>query len=55
MVAVYQRNAQGVLESRPRVQPAAPTDFNGGGGSSSTANDYVKFMRMISAPRCQRV
>jgi CubicO group peptidase (beta-lactamase class C family) len=47
MVNVYQRNAQGAFESRPRVQPAAPTDFNGGGGLSSTANDYVKFMRMI--------
>jgi CubicO group peptidase (beta-lactamase class C family) len=47
MVAVHQRNAQGVLESRPRVQPAAPTDFNGGGGLTSTVNDYVKFTRMI--------
>jgi CubicO group peptidase (beta-lactamase class C family) len=47
MVGVYQRNAQGASESRPRVQPPAPTDFNGGGGLSSSANDYVKFMRMI--------
>jgi methyl acetate hydrolase len=47
MVSVYARNAAGKLESRPRVQPAAQTDFNGGGGLSSTANDYVKFMRMI--------
>lgn len=47
MVNVYQRTPQGAFESRPRVQPAAPTDFNGGGGLSSTVNDYVKFTRMI--------
>ncbi len=47
MVTVYRRDAQGALKADPRVQPAAPTDFNGGGGLTSTANDYVKFMRMI--------
>jgi methyl acetate hydrolase len=47
MVSVYRRDAQGVLKQDPRVQPPAPTDFNGGGGLTSTANDYVKFVRMI--------
>ncbi|MEO5925194.1 MAG: serine hydrolase domain-containing protein [Bryobacteraceae bacterium] len=47
MVTVYQRTDQGKFDPRPRVQPAAPTDFNGGGGLSSTVNDYVKFTRMI--------
>ncbi len=46
-VNVYQKTAQGVFESRPRVQTPPPTDFNGGGGLSSSANDYVKFMRMF--------
>ncbi len=47
VVSVYRRDANGVLKQDPRVQLTPPTDFNGGGGLSSTANDYVKFMRMI--------
>ena len=46
-VDVYGRDAQGKLTARPRVQPAQPTDFNAGGGLSSSAADYAKFMQMI--------
>lgn len=46
-VDVYTKTGPGKFEPRPRVQPPAPKDFNGGGGLSSTANDYSKFMRMI--------
>lgn len=47
MVGRYQRTPDGKFQPVPRVQPSAQTDFNGGGGLSSTANDYVKFTRMI--------
>jgi CubicO group peptidase (beta-lactamase class C family) len=47
MVAVYNRTPDGKFTAAPRTQPAAPTDFNGGGGLSSTANDYAKFTRML--------
>ena len=47
MVAVYNRTPDGKFTGGTRTQPAPPTDFNGGGGLSSTANDYVKFARML--------
>lgn len=47
MVANYNRQPDGKFQAGPRTQPPPPTDFNGGGGLASTANDYVKFMRMI--------
>jgi CubicO group peptidase (beta-lactamase class C family) len=47
MVAVYNRQSSGKFQPGQRTQPPPPTDFNGGGGLSSTANDYVKFMRML--------
>ncbi|MEO8100460.1 MAG: serine hydrolase domain-containing protein [Acidobacteriota bacterium] len=47
LVDRYQRNPDGSFTAAPRVQPPPPTDFNGGGGLSSTANDYAKFMQMI--------
>jgi CubicO group peptidase (beta-lactamase class C family) len=49
MVSVYNRTADGKFQGGQRGQqpPQAPTDFNGGGGLSSTANDYVKFTRML--------
>ncbi len=47
MVSVYNRQGSGKFQAGARTQPAAPTDFNGGGGLSSSANDYVKFMRML--------
>ncbi|MEP6960689.1 MAG: serine hydrolase domain-containing protein [Acidobacteriota bacterium] len=47
MVGRYQRTPDGKFEPQPRVQPPPVTDFNGGGGLSSTANDYAKFMQMI--------
>jgi methyl acetate hydrolase len=46
-VTMYRRTPEGRFEARPRVQAPAPTEFNGGGGLTSTANDYAKFMRMI--------
>jgi CubicO group peptidase (beta-lactamase class C family) len=47
LVSKYDRQADGSLKEEPRTPPAAPTDFNGGGGLYSTAGDYVKFMQMI--------
>ncbi|MEI9811298.1 MAG: serine hydrolase domain-containing protein [Acidobacteriota bacterium] len=47
LVAIYNRQPDGKFQAGPRTQPPAPTDFNGGGGLSSTANDYVKFTRML--------
>lgn len=47
MVGRYQRTPDGKFQAVPRVQPPVQTDFNGGGGLLSTANDYVKFMRML--------
>ncbi len=46
-VNVFRRDPSGKFESNPRVQPPMPTDFNAGGGLSSTVNDYAKFARMI--------
>jgi len=43
----WQRNAAGQLNQNPRVQPAAPAFFNGGGGLLSTADDYIRFTQMI--------
>ncbi len=45
-VARYQRQPNGnfTVQQVPRPNP---TEFNGGGGLNSTANDYAKFMRMI--------
>lgn len=47
MVAVYNRAPDGKFQGGTRTQPAQPADFNGGGGLSSTAHDYVKFARML--------
>ena len=43
----YQRDAHGVLQESPRIQPPVPASFNGGGGLFSTADDYAKFTQMI--------
>jgi len=47
LVSKYDRQPDGMLKEEPRTPPAAPADFNGGGGLYSTAGDYVKFMQMI--------
>jgi len=43
----YQRDAGAALQESPRVQPAPPSFFNGGGGLLSTAEDYIRFTQMI--------
>ena len=47
MVSRSQRQASGMLQEVPRTLPAAPREFNGGGGLYSTAPDYIKFTQMI--------
>jgi methyl acetate hydrolase len=47
LVSNYNRQADGSLKQGNRTQPAAPKEFNGGGGLYSTAGDYVRFMQMI--------
>jgi CubicO group peptidase (beta-lactamase class C family) len=47
MVSRYDRQPDGSLKEEPRVLPAPPTAFNGGGGLYSTSADYIKFTQMI--------
>lgn len=47
LVATYARQADGTLKENPRTLPAPPKAYNGGGGLSSTAADYVRFLQMI--------
>ncbi|HEV2445104.1 MAG TPA: serine hydrolase domain-containing protein [Candidatus Sulfopaludibacter sp.] len=47
LVTGYQRQPDGSLKPNARKMPAAPRQFNGGGGLYSTAGDYVRFMQMI--------
>jgi CubicO group peptidase (beta-lactamase class C family) len=48
LVSEYSRQQQdGPLAENPRILPAPPKAFNGGGGLYSTAPDYVRFMQMI--------
>ena len=47
LVSRHLRQADGSLQQDPRIQPAPPVAFNGGGGLYSTAGDYVRFMQMI--------
>jgi methyl acetate hydrolase len=47
LVTGYARQDDGSLRQNPRVPPAAPKQFNGGGGLYSTTGDYVRFMQMI--------
>jgi methyl acetate hydrolase len=47
MVSRHDRQPDGALKEEPRVLPAPPTAFNGGGGLYSTAADYIKFTQMI--------
>jgi CubicO group peptidase (beta-lactamase class C family) len=59
LVTRSQREADGELQQVPRRMPAAPKNFNGGGGLYSTAADYVRFMQMIlnhgAAPNGARI
>ena len=47
LVSTYRRQPDGKLKEDPRTQPAAPAEFNGGGGLFSTAADYIRFTQMI--------
>jgi len=47
LVSLYNRQPDGSLKQEERVPPAAPKEFNGGGGLYSTTGDYVRFMQMI--------
>jgi methyl acetate hydrolase len=47
LVATYNRQPDGTLQQNPRTQPAPPKQYNGGGGLSSTAADYVRFLQMF--------
>jgi methyl acetate hydrolase len=47
LVSSSRRQPDGTLKEDPRGVPAAPKEYNGGGGLYSTAPDYVLFMQMI--------
>jgi CubicO group peptidase (beta-lactamase class C family) len=47
LVTGYQRQSDGSLKPNARKAPTPPKSFNGGGGLTSTAGDYVRFMQMI--------
>jgi methyl acetate hydrolase len=47
LVNLYKREAGGSLTEQPRQAPRDVTQFNGGGGLSSTAGDYVRFLQML--------
>jgi methyl acetate hydrolase len=47
LVNLYKREANGELTEQPRQTPRDVTQFNGGGGLSSTAGDYIRFLQML--------
>ena len=47
LVSTYRQQSGGSLREDPRTVPAAPKEYNGGGGLFSTAPDYIRFMQMI--------
>jgi methyl acetate hydrolase len=47
LVTVWKRQADGALVENPAETPARVTRFNGGGGLSSTARDYITFVQML--------
>ena len=47
LVSQSRRQNDGSLQEVPRAIPPKPAAFNGGGGLSSTAPDYIRFMQMI--------
>lgn len=47
LVNMSRRQGDGTLVEQPRAAPQPVTQFNGGGGLSSTAGDYIRFMQML--------
>jgi CubicO group peptidase (beta-lactamase class C family) len=47
LVTVHRRQSDGTLVEQANQPTPAVTEFNGGGGLSSTAGDYIRFMRML--------
>ena len=47
LVTQHRREADGALSELPREDPEVVTEFNGGSGLSSTAEDYLRFLRML--------
>jgi methyl acetate hydrolase len=47
LAPVWRRQADGTLTEPPSRPPQRVTRFNGGGGLSSTAADYITFLRML--------
>jgi methyl acetate hydrolase len=47
LVTVHHRQSDGTLVEQANQPTPAVTEFNGGGGLSSTASDYIRFLRML--------
>jgi CubicO group peptidase (beta-lactamase class C family) len=47
LVNIHRRQPEGTLAEQPRLAPVPVTRFNGGGGLSSTAGDYIRFLQML--------
>jgi methyl acetate hydrolase len=47
LVAVHRRRSNGSFELDPNQPALAVTQFSGGGGLASTANDYIRFLQML--------
>jgi methyl acetate hydrolase len=47
LVPVWRRQADGTLTEPVSAPPRRVTQFNGGGGLSSTAGDYITFLQML--------
>ena len=47
LAPAWRRQADGTLTELPSRPPQRVTDFNGGGGLSSTAADYIRFLQML--------
>jgi methyl acetate hydrolase len=47
LAPAWRRQADGTLTELPSPPPQRVTKFNGGGGLSSTAADYIRFLQML--------
>jgi methyl acetate hydrolase len=47
LAPAWRRQADGTLTELPSRPPQRVTNFNGGGGLSSTAADYIRFLQML--------
>jgi methyl acetate hydrolase len=47
LVSIHRRETDGTFIVQPAAQPVPVTEFNGGGGLFSTADDYARFLRML--------